>query len=99
MLRKIIFFAVLFLLLTFAVSFCPVVTQWDRSLILFVQNHLSFLPSWLPMLPDCILYMVMIIIPLLGFGIYFIKKRLWKDLIILYSGFNKISKINFIASS
>ena len=85
MLRKIIFFAVLFLLLTFAVSFCPVVTQWDRSLILFVQNHLSFLPSWLPMLPDCILYMVMIIIPLLGFGIYFIKKRLWKDLIILYS--------------
>ena len=85
MLRKIIFFAVLFLLLTFAVSFCPVVTQWDRSLILFVQNHLSFLPSWLPMLPDCILYMVMIIIPLLGFGIYFIKKRLWKDLILFCS--------------
>ena len=85
MLRKIIFFAVLFLLLTFAVSFCPVVTQWDRSLILFVQNHLSFLPSWMPMLPDCILYMVMIIIPLLGFGIYFIKKCLWKDLIIFCS--------------
>ena len=85
MLRKIIFFAVLFLLLTFAVSFCPVVTQWDRSLILFVQNHLSFLPLWLPMLPDCILYMVMIIIPLLGFGIYFIKKCLWKDLIIFCS--------------
>lgn len=85
MLRKIIFFAVLFLLLTFAVSFCPVVTQWDRSLLLFVQKYLSFLPVWLPMLPDCILYTAMLIIPLLGFGIYFIKNRLWKDLIILYS--------------
>ncbi len=85
MLRKIIFFAVLFLLLTFTVSFCPVVTQWDRSLLLFVQKYLSFLPVWLPMLPDCILYTAMLIIPLLGFGIYFIKNRLWKDLIILYS--------------
>ena len=82
MLRKIIILAAIFILLTFLIIFCPVVTQWDRSLIMFVQNHLSFLPLWVPMLPDCILYSTMIVIPLAGFGIFFIKKRLRKDLIL-----------------
>lgn len=85
MLRKIIILAAIFLLLTSLIIFCPVVTQWDRSLIMFVQNHLSFLPLWIPMLPDCILYSIMIVIPSAGFGIFFIKNRLWKDLILLSS--------------
>ena len=85
MLRKIIILAAIFLLLTSLIIFCPVVTQWDRSLIIFVQNHLSFLPLWIPMLPDCILYSIMILIPIAGFGIFFIKNRLWKDLILLSS--------------
>ena len=85
MLRKIIILAAIFLLLTSLIIFCPVVTQWDRSLIMFVQNHLSFLPLWIPMLPDCILYSIMILIPIAGFGIFFIKNRLWKDLILLSS--------------
>ena len=85
MLRKIIILAAIFILLTFLIIFCPVVTQWDRSLIIFVQNHLSFLPLWVPMLPDCILYSAMIIVPIAGFGIFFIKKRLWKDLILFCS--------------
>ena len=37
------------------------------------------------MLPDCILYTVMIIIPLTAFAIFFIKRKLWKDLIFLFS--------------
>lgn len=85
MLRKIIILAAIFLLLTSLIIFCPVVTQWDRSLIIFVQNHLSFLPLWIPMLPDCILYSIMILIPIAGFGIFFIKNRLWKDLILFSS--------------
>lgn len=85
MLRKIIILAAIFILLTFLIIFCPVVTQWDRSLIIFVQNHLSFLPLWVPMLPDCILYSAMIIVPIAGFGIFFIKKRLRKDLILFCS--------------
>ncbi len=85
MLRKIIILAAIFLLLTSLIIFCPVVTQWDRSLIMCVQNHLSFLPLWIPMLPDCILYSIMILIPIAGFGIFFIKNRLWKDLILFSS--------------
>ena len=85
MLRKIIILAAIFILLTFLIIFCPVVTQWDRSLIMFVQDHLSFSPLWVPMLPDCILYSAMIIVPIAGFGIFFIKKRLWKDLILFCS--------------
>ena len=85
MLRKIIILAAIFLLLTSLIIFCPVVTQWDRSLIMFVQNHLSFLPLWIPMLPDCILYSIMILIPIAGFGIFFIKNRLWKNLILFSS--------------
>ena len=85
MLRKIIILAAIFILLTSLIIFCPVATQWDRSLIIFVQNHLSFLPLWVPMLPDCILYSAMIIVPIAGFGIFFIKKRLWKDLILFCS--------------
>ena len=85
MLRKIIILAAIFILLTSLIIFCPVVTQWDRSLIIFVQNHLSFLPLWIPMLPDFILYSTMIVVPIAGFGIFFIKKRLWKDLILFCS--------------
>ena len=85
MLRKIIILAAIFILLTSLIIFCPVVTQWDRSLIIFVQNHLSFLPLWVPMLPDCILYSALIIVPIAGFGIFFIKKRLRKDLILFCS--------------
>ena len=85
MLRKIIILAAIFILLTFLIIFCPVVTQWDRSLIMFVQDHLSFSPLWVPMLPDCILYSAMIIVPIAGFGIFFINKRLWKDLILFCS--------------
>ena len=85
MLRKIIICAALFLLLTSLIIFCPVVTQWDRSLIIFIQNRLASLPIWLPMLPDCILYSAMIAVPITGFGIFFIKKRLWQDLILFCS--------------
>ena len=76
---------ILFIILTALIISCPIITQWDRSIIIFVQQKLSFLPLWIPMLPDCILYTAMIILPLVGFGIFFVKKRLWIDLICIYS--------------
>lgn len=85
MLRKIVIYLILFILLTYLIISCPIITEWDRSLILLLQAKLKYLPLWLPMLPDCLLYTVMILIPLSGFGIFFIKKRMYKNFCVLYS--------------
>lgn len=83
--KKIFLLLTIFILLTFLIISCPIITQWDRSFIIFIQEKLAFLPIWLPMLPDCILYTVMIIVPLVTLGSFFVKKHLWKDLICLCS--------------
>lgn len=83
--KKIFSLLILFIILTVLIISCPIITQWDRSVIILIQQKLSFLPLWIPMLPDCILYTVMILLPLVGFGIFFVKKRLWIDLICIYS--------------
>lgn len=67
----------LFIVLTVMIISCPVVTIWDRSIIVFIQKILSFIPIVIPMLPDCMLYCIMVFIPLIGFSIFFIKKRLY----------------------
>lgn len=86
MLRKIsIIFASAFLILIALINSCPVVTQWDRSFIIFMQERLAGLPLWIPMLPDCVLYTAMIILPLLSGAIFFIKKRKVADLICFLS--------------
>ena len=86
MLRKISFvLALVFVILCALITSCPVVTQWDRSFIIFIQERLAFLPNWIPMLPDCVLYTAMIILPI-GLGIvFFFKKRLWTNLICFLS--------------
>lgn len=83
--KKIFSLLILFIILTVLIISCPIITEWDRSIIILIQQKLSFLPLWLPMLPDCILYTAMIILPLVGFGVFFVKKRFWKDLILFYS--------------
>ena len=83
--KKIFSLLILFIILTVLIITCPIITEWDRSIIILIQQKLSFLPLWLPMLPDCILYTAMIILPLVGFGVFFVKKRFWKDLILFYS--------------
>lgn len=74
-----------FLILTVMIISCPVITQWDRSFIIFIQEHLAFLPLTIPMLPDCALYIVMIALPLVCGGIFFVKNKRWTDLICLFS--------------
>ncbi len=83
--KKIFSLLILFIILTALIISCPIITQWDRSIIIFIQQKLSFLPLWIPMLPDCILYTAMIVLPLVGFGVFFVKKRLWVDLILFCS--------------
>ncbi len=83
--KKLSFLLILFILLSICVHFYPALTMWDRSVIFFVQDKLSFMPLWIPMLPDCILYTIMIIVPLLSFGIFFIRKRLYYDLVFFCS--------------
>lgn len=83
--KKLFSLLIVFIILTILIISCPIITKWDRSIIIFIQQKLSFLPLWIPMLPDCTLYSAMIVIPLISFGIFFIKKRLWVDLMFLYS--------------
>ena len=83
--KKVIILSFLFILLVILINFCPVVSQWDKSFIMVIQKKLAFLPLWLPMLPDCILYTAMIVIPLFGFSVFFIKKRLYWNLLLIYS--------------
>ena len=85
----------LFIVLTVIIISCPVVTIWDRSIIVFIQKILSFIPIVIPMLPDCMLYFIMVFIPLIGFSIFFIKKKIVLQIFIFcldsyYNIFNKL---------
>lgn len=72
-----------FILYTIFVVNCPMILSLDRLMIKFVQNHLSFIPSWFPGLFDCFLYAGMILIPLVLMGIYFLKKKKYFDILFL----------------
>ena len=67
----------IFTVYTIIIKTCPAITLWDKSLIIFVQNKLQNLPLYLPLLPDCKLYSLMIAIPLIGGSVYFLRKKEW----------------------
>ena len=67
----------IFTVYTIIIKTCHAVTMWDKSLIIFVQNKLQNLPLYLPLLPDCKLYSLMIAIPLIGGSVYFLRKKEW----------------------
>ena len=83
--KKTIFFITLFLIYTAIVCFCPVVTQWDKNVIINIQSWLKGLPLWIPMLPDCSLYSILIIIPLIVGFILFFKRMLLIDIVLFCS--------------
>ncbi len=83
--KNVVILLIIFLILTALIISCPIITQWDRGFIMFLQGSLSSIPLWIPMLPDCVLYSAMIVIPLLGFGIFFVRRKLWVDFICVYS--------------
>ena len=75
--KKIIFLTIAFIVYTIIIKTCPTISIWDKSVIIFVQSKLKNLPLYLPLLPDCKLYSLMIAIPLIAGSIYFIKKKEW----------------------
>lgn len=77
--KKTICLIVFFIIYTALIISCPLITSWDKSIIMQVQALFKDLPLIIPTLPDCILYSIMIAIPIIGLGICFIKNKRWFD--------------------
>ena len=96
--KSIIVLIILFIIYSIIVNTCPVVTQWDRGVILSVQELLKNLPVSIPDMAGSWFYNICLYVPLIIGGIYFFKKYLLIDLIIFISSpmiaycFNKILK-------
>ncbi len=75
--KKAIILITVFILYTIIIKICPAITLWDKSVIVHIQALLRELPLYLPLLPDCKLYSLMIAIPLISGSVYFLKKREW----------------------
>ena len=81
--KKIILLIIAFLIFTILINFCPVITLWDKSFIISIQNLMKNIPVIFALLPDCILYSIMIALPLITGGIYFIINKNRINFIIL----------------
>lgn len=83
--KKIIVLIILFIIYAVIVNTCPAVTQWDRSVILAVQDMLKDLPVTIPDSAGGWLYKCGIYIPLIAGIIYFFRKYLLIDIILFSS--------------
>ncbi len=75
LMKRIVFITIIFTLFTLLVKLCPTITLWDKELIMFIQNALKNFPLWIPKMPDCKLYSIMIALPLILGSLNFIKKK------------------------
>lgn len=75
--KKILILVLVFIIYTLIIKTCSAVTMWDKSIILALQAKLNFLPLYIPLLPDCKLYSLMIAIPLILGLVYFLRKKEW----------------------
>ena len=75
----------IFIIFSIIVETCPIIDLWDKAFILHLQGVLKNLPLWIPLLPDCKLYSIMIALPLIIGSICFFKKREYKSIIFLCS--------------
>lgn len=75
LMKRIVFITIIFTLFTLLVKLCPTITLWDKELIMFIQNALKNFPLWIPEMPDCKLYSIMIALPLILGSLNFIKKK------------------------
>lgn len=83
--KKFIFCIIIFVLFTVFVKLCPTLTMWDKEFIILMQTVFGKLPLWLFELPDCKLYSVMLIIPLILGGLYFLKRKMYSNILFLFS--------------
>lgn len=97
--KYIIALIILFIIYAIVVNTCPAVTQWDRSVIVALQNYLKDVPLWIPSLMDTEIYASLIVIPIIVGAIYFFRKYLLIDLVLFASApfvayiFNHIFKM------
>lgn len=85
LMKKIFIAVTLFVIYSSIINFCPLITQWDRSFIIFIQKILREFPITIALLPDCILYTTLIVLPLLFGSIWGIRKKHYTDTAILLS--------------
>lgn len=82
--KSLLLFAI-FIIFSIIVKTCPIIDLWDKAFILHLQGVLKNLPLWIPLLPDCKLYSIMIALPLIVGSILFFKKREYKSVVFLCS--------------
>lgn len=75
--KKTIILLILFVIYTIIIKICPVITMWDKLIIVETQKIFSGLPLYLPLLPDCKLYSLMIAVPIIAGSVYFLRKKEW----------------------
>lgn len=83
--KKSLLLLAIFIIFSIIVETCPIIDLWDKAFILHLQSVLKNLPLWIPLLPDCKLYTIMIALPLIVGSILFFKKREYKSIIFLCS--------------
>ncbi len=83
--KYIIALIILFIIYAIVVNTCPAVTQWDRSIIMALQEQLKDIPLWIPALMDTELYASLLVIPLIIGLVYFFRKYLLIDLVLFGS--------------
>lgn len=83
--RKSLLLLAIFIIFSIIVKSCPIIDLWDKAFILHLQGGLKNLPLWIPLLPDCKLYSIMIALPLIVGSILFFKKREYKSIVFLCS--------------
>ncbi len=77
--KRIIFLFTIFVIYTILIISCPLITSLDKNFIMFVQELLQGIPLFIPLLPDCILYTIMIVLPIVVFSLVCFKKKIyWK---------------------
>ncbi len=77
--KRIVSLFLFFIVYTIFVNSCPLITSLDKNFIVFVQNLLQGVPLFIPLLPDCILYTIMIVSPIVVFSLVCLKKKIyWK---------------------
>ena len=90
--KKTLLLFAIFIIFSITTITCPIIDLWDRVFILHLQEMLKNLPLWIPLLPDCKLYSIMIALPLIIGSILFFRRKEYKS--IFY--FSSIPLVTFL---
>lgn len=73
--REIGFLTIIFVLLTSAVKLCPEITFRDKVFIVWIQTFFEAVPTIVFLLPDCVMYSIMLALPLVAGAACFIRRK------------------------